>query len=82
MEVYVNVISEDLKIGKRRICAASFLTFVAIDGNGKTQEVLPMIPDTDFERELHKIAPGRFKRRMERKSHSKMLAEKFPVRRL
>ena len=82
MEVYVNVISEDLKTGKRVICASSFLTFVAIDENSKTQKVPPVIPDTDFEKELHNTAPDRFKRRMERKNHSKMLAEKFPTQRL
>ena len=82
MEVYVNVISEDLKSGERRICASSFLTFVAIDKNGKTQLIPSVVPETDFEKELHNSAPERFKRRMERKSHSKMLAEKFPVRRL
>ena len=82
MEVYVNVISEDLKTGERRICASSFLTFVAIDENGKTQLVPSVVPETDFEKELHKTAPDRFKRRMERKIHSKMLAEKFPIRRL
>lgn len=82
MEVYVNVISEDLKTGNRRICASSFLTFVAIDENGNTEEVPPVIPDTDFERELHKTAPDRFERRMERRSDSKLLAEKFPILRL
>lgn len=82
MEVYVNVISEDLKTGKRRVCASSFLTFVAIDENGVTQTVPPIIPETEFEKELHRTAPERYKRRMERKNQSKMLAEKFPVRRL
>ena len=82
MEVYVNVISEDLKTGKRRICASSFLTFVAVDENGNTEEVPSVIPDTDFERELHKTAPERFKLRMERRSDSKLLAEKFPIRSL
>ena len=68
MEVYVNVVSEDLDTGKRQICAASFLTFVAIDKNGVPQEVPPIIPESDFEKELHKTAPHRFKRRMERRS--------------
>ncbi|MFH1700720.1 MAG: acyl-CoA thioesterase [Candidatus Zixiibacteriota bacterium] len=82
MEVYVNVISENLKTGARRVCASSFLTFVAIDENGITQTVPQVIPETNFEKELHKTAPERFKRRMERKNQSKMLAEKFPIRRL
>lgn len=82
MEVYVNVVSEDLNTGKRQVCAASFLTFVAIDKNGKPQEIAPIVPVTVFEKELNKTAPERFKRRMERRSESKALAEKFPVERL
>lgn len=82
MEVYVNIISEDLKTGERRVCASSFLTFVAIDEHGKTQAVPPVIPETEFEKELHRTASKRFERRMERKTQSRMLAEKFPFRRL
>ena len=82
MEVYVNIISENLKTGERKVCASSFLTFVAIDENGRTQEVPPIIPETDFEKELHKTAPHRFQRRMERKTHSKELAKLFPISRL
>ena len=82
MEIYVNIVSEDLKTGERRVCASSFLTFVAIDENGKTQKVPPVVPESDFEKELHASAPARHKQRMERKSHSKMLAEKFPLQRL
>ncbi len=82
MEVYVNVVSEDLDTGKRQICAASFLTFVAIDKNGRPQEIPPVEPQTEFEKELHRTAPDRFKRRMERRSESKALAEKFPVERM
>jgi acyl-CoA hydrolase len=82
MEIYVSVVSENLKSGERRVCASSFLTFVAIDENGKTQEVPPVIPGTDFEKELHKTAPERYKRRMERKNNSKKLAEKFSIKRI
>lgn len=82
MEIYVNIVSENLKTGERRICASSFLTFVAIDDNGKSQAVQPVIPETEFEKELHNTAPDRFKRRMERKEHSKKLAKMFPVTRL
>ena len=59
MEIYVNVISENLKTGERRVCASSFLTFVAIDENGKTQTVQSVIPETEFEKELHKTAVDR-----------------------
>ncbi|MBU0983523.1 MAG: acyl-CoA thioesterase [candidate division Zixibacteria bacterium] len=80
MEVYVRVISEDLKTGERITCATSFLTFVAIDEHGRTREVPPVQPTTDFEKELHASAPDRFKRRMERKEHSRKLAEQYNSR--
>ncbi len=82
MEVYVSVISEDLKTGERRTCASSFLTFVAIDEEGHTQEVPPVIPESEFEKALHESAPERYERRMERKKHSKQLAALFPLDRI
>ena len=81
MEIYVSIVSENLKTGERKVCATSFLTFVAIDEHGKTLEVAPVEPETDFEIELHNSAPDRFNRRMERKQHSKKLAEKYRVKR-
>lgn len=80
MEIYVNIVSENLKTAERRICASSFLTFVAIDEHGQTQEVPQVIPETDFQKELYRTAPERFERRMERRNNSKMLAAKFPMR--
>ena len=80
MEIYVNIISENLKTAERRVCASSFLTFVAIDEKGKTQKVPPVVPETDFQKELFKTAPERYERRMERKHKSKLLAENFPIR--
>ena len=82
MEIYVNVVSEDLKTGARRVCASSFLTFVAIDEEGKTLEVPQVIPESDFEKALHESAPERHKRRMERKRHAKELASSFPLSRI
>jgi acyl-CoA hydrolase len=81
MEVYVSVISEDLKTARRRVCASSFLTFVAIDESGNTVPVPEVIPETDFEKDLHAAAPQRYERRMERRRASKALADKYPLRR-
>ncbi|MFH2034896.1 MAG: acyl-CoA thioesterase [Candidatus Zixiibacteriota bacterium] len=77
MEIFVNIISENLRTGERRICASSFLTFVAIDENGKTLPVPQVIPETEMEKDLHASAPARHQRRLERKTHSKELAQKF-----
>jgi len=82
MEIYVNVVSEDLKTGARRVCASSFLTFVALDEEGNRKQVPQVIPETDFEKALHESAPGRFQRRMERKQHAKELAASFPLSRV
>lgn len=82
MEIYVNIISEDLKTGERQVCASSFLTFVAIDDDGKPHQVPPVVPESDFEKELFKTAEQRFRVRQERKKHSKELAQKFPNTRL
>ncbi len=81
MEVFVNIISENLKTGERKVCASSFLTFVAIDKDGKTLPVPPVIPETPLEKELNRTAPKRYQRRMERKNESKELAKIFPVER-
>ncbi len=77
MEIFVNIISENLKTGERRVCASSFLTFVAIDENGKTLAVPQVIPETEMEKELHDSAKERYQRRLERKTHAKELANKF-----
>ncbi|MDF1545956.1 MAG: acyl-CoA thioesterase [bacterium] len=77
MEVYVSVISEDLKSGERQVCASSFLTFVAIDEKGKRLEVPPLIPESDYEKDLYNTAEARFERRMERRLQSRKMAEKY-----
>ena len=82
MEVYVNVISENLKTGERYKSASSFLTFVAIDENGTPQPVPKVIPETDFEKELFRTASERYEHRLERRKQSKKLSEDFPDRRL
>ncbi len=81
MEVYVSVISEDLKTGRRRVCASSFLTFVAIDEQGNTLPVPEVIPETDFEKDLHASARQRYERRMERRRSSRALADRYPLSR-
>ena len=79
MEVFVKVIGEDLMSGDRRVCATAFLTFVALDAQGKPQMVPDVIPETELEKKLHQEAPERAKRRRERREHSKRLAEELGV---
>lgn len=77
MEVFVKVIGEDLGTGERRVCATSFLTFVALDNEGMPQPVPPVIPETEYEKKLHETGPERAELRRERRRRSKKLAEEF-----
>ena len=77
IEVFVKVVGEDLQSGERDICATAFLTFVAIDENGRPQPVAPVIPKTELEKELFESAPARARQRWERRTESRAFAEKF-----
>lgn len=74
MEVFTKVIAENLLTGERKVAATSFLTFVALDEQGKPTTVPQVIPETEEEMYLHKTAAERTKVRKERKKLSKELA--------
>ncbi|KKI92358.1 acyl-CoA thioester hydrolase [Bacillus sp. SA1-12] len=74
MEVFVKIIAEDLKTGKRKIAATALLTFVALDEQKRPTRVPQVIPETEEERKLHETAPERARMRKERKQKSKELA--------
>lgn len=74
MEVFVKIIAEDLKSGKRKIAATALLTFVALDQHKCPTHVPQVIPETEEERKLHETAPDRARMRKERKQKSKELA--------
>ncbi|MFC0471857.1 acyl-CoA thioesterase [Halalkalibacter kiskunsagensis] len=71
MEIYVKVEAENLLTGERRLTATSYLTFVALDDQGKPISVPPVIPETEEEKWHYNGAEERFeqrkKRRLERK---------------
>ncbi|MEW9668791.1 acyl-CoA thioesterase [Ammoniphilus sp. 3BR4] len=69
MEIFAQVSSENLLSGKKQLTATSFLTMVAIDEEGRTIPVPPVIPETEFEKELHRTAPQRQLQRNKRKSN-------------
>src|SRR5215831_9362553 len=50
MEVGVYVTAENLMTGKRLHTCSAYLTFVALDGNGKATVVPPVVPETDEEK--------------------------------
>jgi acyl-CoA hydrolase len=75
MEVFVKVITEDLKTGDRRIAATSFLTFVALDENNHTVPVPQVIPETEEEIKLYETATARAEMRKRRREESKRFSE-------
>ncbi|MCB6745836.1 acyl-CoA thioesterase, partial [Anaerostipes hadrus] len=74
MEVFVKVSAEDLKTEETKIAAISFLTFVALDEDGKPTPVPEIIPETDEERWLNQTAIQRAEQRVLRKQQSEELA--------
>lgn len=77
MEVFVKAVTEDLQTGNRKVCATAFLTFVAVDGQGKPASVPPVYPESEHEKMLHDRAPIRAKHRNERRKQSKEMAAEF-----
>jgi acyl-CoA hydrolase len=77
MEVFVKVIAENLITGNRKIAATAFLTFVALDDNGKPTKVPGIIPETEEEIKLFETGKDRAEKRKEHRRNSKELASYF-----
>ena len=68
MEVGVRVEAENILTGEVRHTASAYLTFVALDQNGKTVEVPPLISETDEDRTRNCEAMQRKRFRIEAKA--------------
>lgn len=68
MEVGVRVEAEDLQTGNRRHTNSCYLTFVAIDRNGKPIEVPRLVAETDDEVRRYEAAKMRRQRRLEERN--------------
>ena len=68
MEVGVRIEAENLRTGERRHTNSCYLTFVAIDSEGRPVEVPPLLPETDDERRRHAAARERRRRRLEERN--------------
>ncbi|MDF2788067.1 MAG: acyl-CoA thioester hydrolase [Neobacillus sp.] len=77
MEVFVKVIAENLLTGTRKIAATAFLTFVALDDDGKPTRVPGIIPETEEEKKLFETGKARAEKRKEHRKNSKELASYF-----
>ncbi len=73
MEVGVRVEAEDLQTGNRRHTNSCYLTFVAIDRNGKPIEVPKLVPETEDEKRRFEAAKERRRRRLEERTAEKRL---------
>ncbi len=71
MEVFVKIIAENLKSGKRSIAATAFLTFVALDENKQPTRVPQVIPETIEEKKMHETGAERALLRKQRREKSK-----------
>jgi acyl-CoA hydrolase len=72
MEVGVRVEAEDLLTGNRRHTNSCYLTFVAVDTNGRPVEVPDLISETDEERRRSSAAQARRKRRLEERQQEEV----------
>jgi len=67
LEVQVEVYSEETLTGKRQPTSRAFLTFVAIDRDGKRVKVPPRLVETDEERRVCEEAQARRAERLRRR---------------
>lgn len=77
MEVAAKVFSEDLLTGNRTLTSTSFVTFVALDEEGRPTEVPDVEPESEEEKYLHRIAVERQQMRAKRKESQNMLHRKL-----
>jgi acyl-CoA hydrolase len=72
MEIGVRVEAEDLQTGLRRHTNSCYLTFVAVDRNGRPIEVPDLRPETPDEMRRYQAAVERRRRRLEEREQEKM----------
>jgi len=75
MEVFVSAVRESLLEGQREVCATAYLTFVALDEEGKPTEVPTVYHEQELEKMLESGAALRRQRRNERKKQSQDMAK-------
>jgi acyl-CoA hydrolase len=68
MEVGVRVETENLLDGVRRHTNSCYLTFVAVDRNGRPVQIPPITPESDEEKRRFEAAKARRQRRVEERT--------------
>ena len=64
MEVGCRVETEDMRARTRRYVTKAYLTFVAIDGQGRPRELPPLALETDADHRRHTAAEARRRERL------------------
>ena len=70
LEVEVEVFSEEIQSGDRKLTSKAYLTFVSLDQNGKPAKVPPLIVDTPEDEERCRHAQLRRAERLKRRGGS------------
>ena len=79
MEIFVKILTENSAgISKRHIAAISFLTFVALDENGKPTEVPLVEPHSDEEKLVHAEKITRKATRLKKREETDNLIKSLP----
>jgi len=73
LEVQVDVYSEETLTGIRQMTSTAFLTFVAIDREGKRIHVPPLIVETELEKRVCEEAHQRRAERLRRKEQARQI---------
>lgn len=68
LEVEVNVYSEGIESGERKLTSKAYLTFVSLDKNGNPAKVPPLVVETPEDEELGRQARARRAERLKRKA--------------
>ena len=67
LEVEVEVFSEEITSGDRRLTSHAYLTFVSLDQSGRPKEVPPLLLESDDDRARNRQASARRAERLARK---------------
>ena len=70
LEVEVEVFSEAIQTGERKLTSKAYLTFVSLDGKGNPTEVPPLIVETPEDEQRCREAQTRRAERLKRRSGS------------
>ncbi len=80
IEVFAKIITEDTLSGERSVAAISFLTFVALDEQGRPTEVPEVYPETEEQRLVYTDREKRRAARIAKRKETNKLMSQLDVR--